>query len=533
MVEARSTWGMTEGEFSVSIAYKGEFEGFPWCEGLVGAPAVLRHILNCTGSGRKIGIPAGKPRGWTVDDRLEWTERFGRTDTPTFFYKEHWVSRKLELKELRAVLDVPIVTECGTDLRRRLKCMKVPGNIYVAVLDEIQKAFRGRKGKRKRAEKGFGRQNKTSGLEDKLLKESPARTETLAIEDSQATSGRQQTITDKAAKSDNAAVPTWLCNDEISRTIERLDPEDPKVTAAFDTLRDKWLLSYWKRQVVRDLTTWLRVNDERLMSEERRKSVEAGRKALRYSGGGGASWWKWDGGSFPFFWRWHEEYQFEVRDGLTPRFRDVPPACFENQRINRDPLVLKMEHKKIDKVITFGYLMKTCWEGVTSLMHFFSAMKGDLDIRMVYNGTKSGLNAATWIPWFAIPSSAALERIVTKESVQVDNDYEDMFLNFKLHDDLRKFTGVDVSGFYQGEKNEEDRIELVTWDIPAMGLTGSPYTCYQGAVRGKRVTLGDRNEKSNPFHWQSVVLNVPGAWDYDPTKPRVYNIRWDRRMASD
>jgi hypothetical protein len=220
--------GVTEGEFSICIAYKGGFEGFPWCEGLVGAPAVLRHISNCTGSGRKIGIPAGKPRGWTVDERLEWTKRFGRIDTPMVFYKEHWVSRKLELKELRAVLDVPILTECGTDLRRRLKCMKVPGKVYVAVLDEIQKAFRVRKGKRKRAEKGLAPQNKASGLEDNLLKESPARTETLVIEDSQASSGRQQTNTDKAVKSDNAAVPTWLWNEEICRTIERLDPEDPK-----------------------------------------------------------------------------------------------------------------------------------------------------------------------------------------------------------------------------------------------------------------------------------------------------------------
>jgi hypothetical protein len=57
-----------------------------------------------------------------------------------------------------------------------------------------------------------------------------------------------------------------------------------------------------------------------------------------------------------------------------------------------------MEREKIDKVISFGYLIKTCWEGVTSLMHFFSVMKGAYNIRMVYNGTKSGLNLVTWIP---------------------------------------------------------------------------------------------------------------------------------------
>jgi hypothetical protein len=67
-----------------------------------------------------------------------------------------------------------------------------------------------------------------------------------------------------------------------------------------------------------------------------------------------------------------------------------------------------------------------------------------------------------------------------------------------------------------------------------MGLTGSPYTCFQGAVRGKSFTLGDRKDRENPFHWERVVLtNVPGLWDYDPSRPRVYKVRWDRRIAGD
>jgi hypothetical protein len=85
-------------------------------QGRVQGIPVLRHILNCTGKGRKIAIPVGKPRGWTVDKRLEWNDRFGRIDTPSVFYKDNWVSRRLELKELRAVLDVPIVAESGSEI---------------------------------------------------------------------------------------------------------------------------------------------------------------------------------------------------------------------------------------------------------------------------------------------------------------------------------------------------------------------------------------------------------------------------------
>jgi hypothetical protein len=135
---------------------------------------------------------------------------------------------------------------------------------------------------------------------------------------------------------------------------------------------------------------------------------------------------------------------------------------------------------KIEKVIDFGYLVRTAWKAVKSLMHFFSVAKEGSDIRMVYNGTKSGLNEASWIPCFAIPSSSTLERLVVTGSVQANNDFEDMFLNFTLHEELQAYTGVDVSGFFRDEKQEEDGLHYVTWDRPAMGLTGSPYTCFQG-----------------------------------------------------
>ena len=40
---------------------------------------------------------------------------------------------------------------------------------------------------------------------------------------------------------------------------------------------------------------------------------------------------------------------------------------------------------------------------VDSLIHYFYVPKGLKDIRMVYNGTSSGLNDAVWAPHFGLP----------------------------------------------------------------------------------------------------------------------------------
>jgi hypothetical protein len=69
--------------------------------------------------------------------------------------------------------------------------------------------------------------------------------------------------------------------------------------------------------------------------------------------------------------------------------------------------------------------LQTMWERahlvaafVVSLASFFGAPKGDDDIRMVYNGTKSGLNDAAWVPSFWLPTATTLLRMVTSETTR-------------------------------------------------------------------------------------------------------------------
>jgi hypothetical protein len=109
--------GVTEGEFMVNVAHIKEFTGFDWCERLQQVPARLGHVLECTGTGRKVPIPNETPKGWTQDGRLHWERRFHKIMTPTVFDKTRWVVRRLGLKELKSVRDVPEMMDCGTELQ--------------------------------------------------------------------------------------------------------------------------------------------------------------------------------------------------------------------------------------------------------------------------------------------------------------------------------------------------------------------------------------------------------------------------------
>jgi hypothetical protein len=156
--------GVTEGGSLIHIAHRGPFDNFDWCKELPRVPARLAHVLSCTGSGRKVPIPAGTPEGWTEDGRLDWAQRFNKIATPTVLYKDSWVKRKLELKELKGVLDIPAIEECGTELRARMKGMRMPGKIYGALLSEISRGFRRakiRKRKRTRVEVGNAEDTKS------------------------------------------------------------------------------------------------------------------------------------------------------------------------------------------------------------------------------------------------------------------------------------------------------------------------------------------------------------------------------------
>ena len=148
------------------------------------------------------------------------------------------------------------------------------------------------------------------------------------------------------------------------------------------------------------------------------------------------TWWNWNRGFKIVFWRWPKWYQEIARQGHSPMFVGPPPTAKVPQPPYDDEEIRQKVKEKIQRVIDNGYIELRDTEEVESLMYYFHVPKGEEDIQMVYDGSKSGLNESVFEPWFNLPSSETMARWVLVGSWLGDNDFEDCWLNHELHPSL-------------------------------------------------------------------------------------------------
>jgi hypothetical protein len=249
------------------------------------------------------------------------------------------------------------------------------------------------------------------------------------------------------------------------------------------------------------------------------------------------TWWAWNKGSRPFYWAWDEDRQIPMRDGINLWiWEKMIPSWIRPQDPPKDPETIK---KVVDKLMSARERGYISMGEVKSLIFFFDVPKGLDDIRMVYDGTKSGLNAALWAPWFPLPTVDSLLRSVVPGTFMSDNDVGEMFLNFVLHSSIQERCGVDLTKFFPGEVDTEDnvrrdmKVRWERWTRCAMGLRTSPYQAVQGMLWAMERVFGDRDAEANVFAWKHMRLNLPGDDDYDPTLPWVFKSKRDGSMAPD
>ena len=358
---------------------------------------------------------------------------------------------------------------------------------------------------------------------------------------------RAGTATDKATKADDAAVPVFLWNNRIQEGLEKIWNTDTagngispldfsnkvdqfRFRRALNKLR-QGCLTYWKKKVKTDFEKWYQLKGE---SHPHAKQVWIDGQAA-VSKASQASWWNWDKGSSIFFWRWPTDYQEIVRVGLAPMFDTEAPSNRDQQPAYESEDVRAKVKKKLDNVLMKGYIELTDIKLVEAMMFMFHVPKGEADIRMVYDGTKSGLNDSLFSYWFALPTVNSMVRWVVAGSWLADNDYGEQFLNFPLHPDIRKLCGVDLSQLYpeQCEGKGSDSTVTGAWMRSAMGLKTSPYNAVQGSQRAKRIILGDPRDPLNPFHWATIKLNLPGTENYNPAEPWIQKMRADGLPAAE
>jgi hypothetical protein len=90
-----------------------------------------------------------------------------------------------------------------------------------------------------------------------------------------------------------------------------------------------------------------------------------------------------------------------AKEGLESWLLSAPPRYVVPQRAPPDAETREQVRAKLDTPLKKGYIGKGT---VLSLTGYFSEPIGETNLQMVYDTTKSSLNATLWVPSFCLPS---------------------------------------------------------------------------------------------------------------------------------
>lgn len=85
--------------------------------------------------------------------------------------------------------------------------------------------------------------------------------------------------------------------------------------------------------------------------------------------------------------------------------------------------------EKLEAIYCKGYIEHCSKQSLTS---YFAVPKGESDVCMVYDATRSGLNESIWVPSSSLPQAEALTDLLEPTSWMGDIDMGEHFLNFPL-----------------------------------------------------------------------------------------------------
>ena len=545
-------------------ALDGTRDVYSVCDDLVGGPAARAPDGSATSEpvcewAQERGHTVCEGRGLMPLEGLQGT----KVRLPSVMTATKWTIRGLTTGERLGVLDVPKIwiDRASTSLKHDLEEHPV---LALGVLGAARTAWAA---PREQSEQVVPRVTKEQDLE------TPTVAAVAVGHKRPQPELEERTKYDIATKSDDAGVDVWLWDEMVVTRYARRGVEMDRCVQALSCLR-RCLLSRWKVVVRRSFWDWARMEQRTSAERIGRAVVEWGgvqqstRKRRRgrncqgfrwkeggheryiswasttrkllgvkwYSGvdaitrAARAGWWEWHDGSGLFFWRWPRWYIQQAAEGVKVWLVKPLPTCQTPQRREPDPITRKRMADKINKVRQRRYIGPG---PVTSLTSYFSVPKGPEDVRMVYDGTASGLNDAIWVPRFPLPTPMAHLRALEVGWYMADADIGEMFLNFPMDPVLRSACGVDLTPINRelGEPHQSRWHER--WQRCAMGLKSSPYCTTQAMGVVEEVIRGNRHDPTNPFRWSRVRLNLPGLEGYDPGMAWVSKLTEEGAVAAD
>jgi hypothetical protein len=291
--------------------------------------------------------------------------------------------------------------------------------------------------------------------------------------------------------------------------------------SARDTIREKLAHRWWKKKILREGLNYLKTTEEGV---EHERDKDAVRECVTRSAN--STWFDWADGSRLYFWRWPDKWRKEARDGKVAWRKRIPPRKKFTRMLSMDGDIAAKVRSKIAKYIDRRYIMAGA---VLLSMFYFWVMKGEDDIRMVWDSTQSGENESVFAPNFFLPSVETLCRRVYKGCYMGDFDVGEMFNNFRLHPLDQPYQGVNLPDGLRGTGGED----VLRWSVLSMGWTCSPYMANRMMQRGLEWAKGPPWDTKSPFAWDRVILNLPGSDSFDPSKPWVMRVTKDGSLAGE
>jgi len=172
---------------------------------------------------------------------------------------------------------------------------------------------------------------------------------------------------------------------------------------------------------------------------------------------------------------------------------------------------------KLKKFVQRDYIWKGTME---SLISFFTVPKGESDIRVVFDGTRSGLNDAIWEPSFHLPTVDSLLPCLEPGYGQNDIDIGEQFYDCELDPAVQPYCGLDITHHMD---HAPGRSLWMWWMRCVMGLQSSPHGFVKMQSLGGEMIRGDPRDPANPFYFDQIRLNLPGSPSYDPRLTKVGN----------